>query len=149
MKKLILTNSIKIVLIDDEDYELISKYNWYLAGGYAATRIGDDACVKMHQLILGSFVDHKNRNKLDNRRTNLRFATGTQNNANRGKVGKSPTSQFKGVYLTEKGKWKATITIKYKSRHLGYFATELEAAIVYDIAAQELFGEFALLNFPS
>ena len=48
MKKLILTNSIKIVLIDDEDYELISKYNWYLAGGYAAIRIGDDVCVKMH-----------------------------------------------------------------------------------------------------
>ena len=102
----------------------------------------------MHRVILnappGREVDHINRNGLDNRRSNLRLATHAQNEAN-----KPPRGEYKGAYWCKKsGRWRASIRVDGRLRHMGRFATREEAARVYDDAALEAFGEFAYLNFP-
>lgn len=91
-------------------------------------------------------VDHKNHNTLDNRRENLRLAVGGQNGANR-KTSKNNTSGYKGVtWNKSKNKWKAQIKVDYKNKNLGSYLTAKDAAIAYNKAAVESFGEFALLN---
>lgn len=96
----------------------------------------------------GIEVDHKDGDRLNNRRSNLRFATRLQNMANI-HVAKGGTSQYRGVsWAKNDGKWVAYIQFQNKSRYLGHFSNEEDAARVYDKAAQELFGEFCILNFP-
>jgi hypothetical protein len=100
-------------------------------------------------------IDHINHNGLDNRRKNLRAVTQMENIHNRLKpLGFS--SSFRGVSRSvhKKGKcfvyiyWRATITIKNKFCHLGYFDNEKDAAIIWDKKARELgYPEFSL-NFP-
>lgn len=89
-------------------------------------------------------VDHKDRNKLNNCRTNLREATSQLNKANRTKK-EGTSSVYMGVTLSEYG-WKAQITVAYVNHHLGYFRMEADAAIAYNAAATKAFGEFAALN---
>lgn len=87
-------------------------------------------------------IDHINRDPSDNRISNLRLATRSQNLANKKAAGGS--SEFKGVsYHCQRQRWRATI----KDVHLGLFDTEEEAARAYDNAALNLYGEFAGLNF--
>jgi hypothetical protein len=94
-------------------------------------------------------TDHINGDGLDNRRTNLRQATPTQNNANCGIRGHN-TSGYKGVSLRpDRGnRWRATIRIHGLQYFLGLFDDVEDAARAYDAAALELFGDFARLNFP-
>lgn len=100
-------------------------------------------------LTKGEQADHKNRNILDNRRSNLRVASNMQNQANRLKTKRS-TSGYKGVsWFKHLGKWRADIQKDGKLRYLGHFSDKVEAAKAYDRAALELFGEFALLNFSN
>lgn len=151
-------------LIDDEDFDLVNQYTWYLyhrkSVTYAITSIKDTEdkwkTVTMHQLILGKQpekeIDHKKHNGLDNRRKNLRFCTTTENQQNQNKRitygGKPCSSQYKGVtWLKDRKKWKASIINNGKSIFLGRFNLEKDAAMVYDKAALEYFGEFANLNF--
>lgn len=151
----------RVALVDDEDYELVSQYRWYVwekpgtatkrpQGPYVETRVaGTRSSLRMHILIMGQpGIDHRDHNGLNNQRSNLRIATGSQNNQNmRSPIGY--TSQYKGVYWSrQKRRWHATIAIGRKSRHLGFYVSEVEAAIAYDDAAPEMFGEFACLNFP-
>ena len=95
-------------------------------------------------------VDHINHNKTDNQPCNLRYITRQQNLMNRTKQTRRQTSsQFKGVHLQKKtGKWKGQIRFNKIPIHLGTFSDEEEAALAYDRKAQELFGEYAVLNFP-
>lgn len=93
-------------------------------------------------------IDHRNLDPADNRLDNLREATKGQNGANRvPKAG--ATSKYLGVGW-HKGaeKWKAAISTGNASRHLGLFVSEVAAALAYDMAAMELHGDFARLNFP-
>jgi len=88
-------------------------------------------------------IDHKNGNGLDNRWDNLRSATRSQNMANT-KLPLTNTSGYKGVRWDKaRGKWRAEIRIKGRSRHLGLFATAEEAHAAYMEKAREVFGEFA------
>jgi hypothetical protein len=96
----------------------------------------------------GLLVDHRNSDSLDNRRTNLRLATHSQNQCNRRKR-KNTSSRFRGVYFRkENRKWAAFISVAGKKIFLGYFDSETEAARVYDAAAKKYRGGFARLNFP-
>jgi len=93
-------------------------------------------------------VDHINHDGLDNRRSNLRFGTHGHNLANQRYIS-SGTSLFRGVCWNKRhAKWEAFASWKSKTRRLGYFLDETEAAKAYDDAALESYGEFASLNFP-
>lgn len=87
-------------------------------------------------------IDHKNHNKLDCRRRNLRRATHSQQQCNRG-LRKDNTSGYKGVSKNHK-RYMAAIN----KRYIGTFSTAKEAARAYDKAARRLHGSFARLNFP-
>ncbi len=92
--------------------------------------------------------DHIDGNGLNNRRSNLRPASNSQQVANQG-VRSDNTSGYKGVtWREDRGKWEAKIQSGGKRRCLGLFDDKIEAAKVYDHAALEAFGEFAVLNFP-
>lgn len=150
MKYIPLTNSDKQAIVDDEDYELVMKHNWYLNGsGYAQTSInGHD--VSMHRFIIRAIqdqeVDHTDQNRLDCRRANLRFCTHGQNIANDGPK-KNNKLGVKGVDLIKKtGKYRATIRYNYQKIHLGNFDTLREATEAYNKASKKYFGEFGYQN---
>ena len=146
MKEINLSNSDKVVLIDDEDYDLVSKYKWYAHKErntwYACCDISwkPKRCLRMHRLILGLDFgdkrqgDHRNHNGLDNMRDNIRMCTHRQNLCNREKV--------KGIYWW-KNAWMAMIGYKGKSIYLGRFKTKRAATLIRKIAEQIYFGEFA------
>lgn len=142
----------RIALVDDDDFErLMAVGKWQLAtcgGRHYAQHGGNGWCVRMHVLLMGGIgmVDHINGDGLDNRRSNLRLATSSQNGANIPAPSHN-TSGYKGVSLYKRtGRWRAYAGAN--ARHLGYFATAEEAARAYDAAATETWGNFARLNFP-
>jgi hypothetical protein len=150
MREIILTKG-QIALVDDEDYWRLMQYKWYtLQGGGGHLYAFNVEKGLMHQFIINSeyMVDHKDRNGLNNQKSNLRECTPSKNQANRIKETlRKTTSKYKGVYwYSSKGRWRAIITKDSKRYHLGYFKSENEAAIAYNSKALELFGEFALLN---
>jgi hypothetical protein len=107
----------------------------------------------MHRDVLNPpdhlFVDHINHNGLDNRIANLRTATPQQNSYNRIHFRKNPSSKYKGVSFKKKEKkWTAQIRYDGKSKFIGTFDSEIEAAKAYDKAAKLYHKEFAALNFP-
>lgn len=95
------------------------------------------------------YIDHKDRNKLNNCIDNLRKSTHQQNLWNQSL---RPGRKYKGTHRDPKRRpdkqWTAHITVDYKTKYLGSYATEEEAARAYDAKAKELFGEFASINFP-
>jgi len=94
----------------------------------------------------GMETDHRNRNGLDNQRCNLRVCSHQQNQRN--KVLSNVI--YKGVCLDKRcNKFRARVRIREKQIYLGAFDSSLEAALAYDAAAREHFGEFARLNFPN
>lgn len=133
----------KFALVDEADFASISEHGWSIgSGGYASARINQEQ-ITLHRFLMGNDpeeIDHRNRNRLDNRRCNLRRATRTDNHANRRVVG---SSGFRGVNKSGR-KWWA----KLKNKVLGSFNSPEEAAIAYDAAARAAYGEFAVLNYP-
>lgn len=146
-----------VALVDDEDYERLRQYTWFLSGtGYAVGFVpanGRFDLVYMHRLILNvgpeQLVDHVNPgDKLDNRRNNLRLATPRQNGQNK-RVSAISTTGLKGVgWHKNRRKYHARIQIQGTRYHLGFFDDAREAALAYDSAARTLFGAFALCNYP-
>lgn len=140
----------KMIKLDKEDKWLLKKYIFFLdSSGYPTTHINHKQ-INIHNLILvkkdGLMIDHINRNTLDNRKCNLRYATYSQNSINR-KLQKNNTSGYRGVHwfkITKK--WKAKITCNKKRIYLGYYKSKIEAAKAYNKAAKKYFGEFAVLN---
>lgn len=150
-----------VTLVDVQDLPLVLRYPWRVIKGASGNHYvyakSAGRGLYLHRLIAntprGFETDHRNGLSLDNRRSNLRIATMSQNSANTGKPrradGKQHTSRFKGVsWSAERGKWRALITVNGQRRNLGRYTTEEEAAAVYDRAAFQAWGEFAFLNFP-
>lgn len=155
--KIIYTKKRKEILVDDEDYDTLSKYSWYIqSNGYARhdtrnTKV--KLMLTMHRLVMkakkGQFVDHINLNKLDNRKSNLRFCTPSQNSIHIPKSRKTK-SGLKGVFYYPNNipsrPWQAGIGVRRKYIFLGSFADKYEAAKAYNEAATKYHGEFAYLN---
>ncbi len=160
MKRIPLTQG-KEALLDDVDYEYLMHWKWCVsAQGYAVRGCwirgsgGKQRLALMHRVVAermgldGSLqVDHRNMDRLDNRRCNLRAATITQQRANRNKC-VTNRAGFKGVTkVRNRAKcWAARIACAKERHHLGYFYTREEAALAYNEAALRLFGSFARLN---
>lgn len=133
-------------VIDESDYELVSRYKWYEDHGYARTS-SNGKKIYMHRLVMGSpssQVDHINRDRLDNRKANLRVCSDLQNKWNLPKQ-KRNKSGYKGV-TRHSNLWRATIVVNGKQKSLGYHKEKLDAARAYDKAALEYFGEYAAIN---
>lgn len=140
-----LANCKGVAIVDTDCVGLISGWSWSLAIRGAVTSGNGQ---KMHRLILSTtkMVDHINGDVLDNRRSNLRPADHTQNARNQHKI-RGKTSRFKGVTFDKRwGKWCAWTCNKGRSKNLGVFTTEEEAARAYDRAVKEQYGEFARTN---
>jgi len=90
-------------------------------------------------------IDHINGKDCGNGVWNLRVATQQQNCSNRGSTYNKKII-YKGVYTTLYGRFIAKIQFNGKSNYLGTFNNPIEAAIIYDAKAIELFGEFAKTN---
>lgn len=145
--------------IDLADIPLIEKWAWSREErngceyALSTNRGPDGRRVFMHVLLMGQRsgfrVDHRDGNGLNNRRSNLRWATAAQNqwNKRRQRTSRSP---YKGVWSPNKDhpKWRAAVECNGVRHFLGSFDTAEGAARAYDRKATELFGEFALLNFP-
>jgi hypothetical protein len=151
----------KCAVVDPEDFERLNRYKWHVNKAkntyYAIRRIhiakNKWKHIKMHREILDPpdhlYVDHINHDGLDNRKANLRTATPCQNSYNRIHFTKNPSSKYKGVsWNKHKKKWSVQIRYDGKSKFIGFFDNEIEAAKAYDRVAKEYHKEFAVLNFP-
>ena len=121
------------IIISSSDWESVSRYCWHIAEGYMSTTIHTDAgqrSLPLHTFLvgpapLGLQCDHRNRNKLDNRRSNLRFVTPSVNKRNTG-VRSDSRSGIKGVYRVEYPygiRWRVEIGCD----NIGSFKTKEEA----------------------
>jgi hypothetical protein len=156
MREIPLTQG-QVAKVDDEDYERVSQYKWCASWrphvhGFVAERKDHGKTVRMHRLIMGAQtteqVDHINHVTLDNRRCNLRICSNAQNHYNMSKRSGSHTSLFKGVHWHKQAnRWRVMIVKDGQRHHVGLYDTELAAAVAYDSAARELFGDFAYTNF--
>lgn len=154
MKKIPLTQN-KFALVDDEDYDFLMQWKWHCTGkGYAARNLNSGSrhgrkTMLMHRAILkcgSSHVDHRDLDRLNNQKRNLRPATFAQNRANSTAM-KNSISGIKGVHWHSRiKKWMARIGGGETRKHLGYFKDKKDAAIAYNNAAVKKYGEFARLN---
>jgi hypothetical protein len=147
-------------IIDDEDAGLLERYYFYPlktdhSGPYVRV-LPRRGVVRntwggyLHRIIMqapkGIQIDHVNNDGLDNRRANLRLATGSQNRGNIGLI-RTNRSGYKGVFKEGRGgKWRAAICHHGRIRRIGDFDDPREAAKAYDRAAIEQWGPFAVTN---
>lgn len=160
--------------VDEIDFAEARKYIWhaFITGTgksrtYAASMMGIPGGFYMllHRLVMQNSgaasaldtrldIDHINGDGLDCSRKNLRLVTRSQNLYNRRASKMAKKSKYKGVCTAPGGLWRASIrdiyatSSKTKTRHLGCFKTEVDAAECYDEAARHYFGEFCCVNFP-
>jgi hypothetical protein len=132
----------KFAIVDDEDFKWLNQWNWQLSwNGYAIRqqhiRLGvnkySHKCVRMHRLInrtpIGGITDHINRNKLDNRKANLRNANKSLNSINRDKQPNNK-SGTRGVYWDKfNDKWRAELKINGVKKSLGRFLDKDDAIL--------------------
>ena len=143
----------KFAIVDDEDYDALSKFKWTHSGGYAyrlKTTKGISKKVWLHRVINntpeGLFTDHINGDRLDCRKINLRTCTQSQNNKNASKR-KDNSSGFRGVYWFKlTNNYRANISVNGKRICLGFYSCPKKAAQAYNLAATKHHKDFARLN---
>ena len=139
------------ILIDVEDIDLVKNHTWNIqSNGYARSSDVESKSFLLHRMIMGFpkdlIIDHKNGNIKDNRRSNLRLATYSENLHNTG-IRKTNTSGFKGVSFHKYSKkWQATCYRDGKQVYIGTFSTPEKAAQAYDWAVSKEHPEFAVTN---
>ena len=142
----------KVAIIDDEDYELVSKYTWFYDGRDAVHHVYKKGkCVEhltIKKLVLGirerKFIYHINKDKLDYRKENLSLSyPWFSKEITKGK--KNKTSKYMGVRWNSLAKkWVVETKFNYKTQYWGYYDDEEVAARVYDSVAKQRY-----LNFPT
>lgn len=152
-----ITNSGKVFMIDKEDFEKVKDYCWrFSVNGYVVANSKDltNSTINIHRLILNpnkdEIVDHKDWNKADNRKLNLRVCSKSQNNVNI-KRKKNNTSGYTGVKLNKQGNWVAQISFNNKRIHLGTYDNFYQAVQIRHKAEilmhQEFNGEINRKDF--
>lgn len=150
-----LVNSRRVVLIDDADLPLVSKYTWYLfrrkerRRHYAYANVNRRGIVLMHRMLMrprkGRQVDHRNGDGLDNRRSNMRTCTSSQNGMNKGPARKSATG-LKGVSFRPASRGQNKYAAQGRAFggwfHIGRYATARAAHRSYVAWAKKAHGEF-------
>ena len=159
--KEVLVYGCRPAFVDDENFDRASKFSWRFnwRTGYVQTNLkrrfdGSRPSVTLHRLVMnvpkGIECDHRDRDKFNCQKSNLRFTDHAGNMQNRAKRRAKCLSKFKGVTFATSRQlskpWKAGINLDGKWKHLRYCSTEEEAANVYNDAAKKYFGDYALLN---
>lgn len=141
--------------VDADDYDFLSHFSWHLTNGYVATGVYLGAYKKaeayLHRILFNNpnlNIDHKNGNRLDNRRNNLRLCTQQENTRNSKPRKNKKYSKYKGVtYLNGRAKpWRVRVKVDGKEIIQRYFKSEDEAALNYDLYAKKYFGNFSRGN---
>lgn len=149
----------KVTLVDDDDFEYLNQWTWFTVESHKtfyAVRTDYPTPSKgvriwMHKEILrlndpNLYVDHIDRNGLNNQRSNLREATRSKNMVNRSNFINSK-SKFKGVsWDSQRNRWKVYVVNDGVKNFVGRFKSETEAALAYNEACKKIHGEFACLN---
>ncbi len=149
------TTATDIALVDADDASTLGAFGWFVVLGYPRAWNGERQ-ISLHREIVGAtpgvIVDHRNRKRWDSRRANLRSVTWTESARNVGattrRSGAPCQSRFKGVRRRGLNTWQARIAVGSTRICLGSYALEEDAARAYDRGAIDLYGEFAVLNFP-
>lgn len=136
----------RFAAIDDEDFPLIAHLKFHASerrfGRYYAAAKIKGKNVYLHRILMqpakGQVVDHIDGDGLNNKRSNLRICTQSQNVAN----SRSRSGKLKGIWQIHNGRWTAQVAKDGKRYHLGYFSTPDEAFEAYKLAAKRLHGEF-------
>jgi len=148
VKRIPLPND-RYTLVDAEDYDYFSQWNWSVhSDGYAHRNLytGRKATgnIRLHRAIIKAqpdqIVDHINRDKLDNRKSNLRICASGENRANSG-LNRNNKAGLKGVH-----KKVSRYIARHKRVDLGRFDDAIDAAKCYDAALTERFGHYAATN---
>lgn len=152
-----------VALVDEEDYESVSKYLWYvqektlkngIKKNYVRRNVSPGKQVMLHRQLCGItdsmiIVDHLDDNGLNNCRQNLRVCRHSQNNQRKRTANPHGYRGIGPITLADGSvHWQARIKDNYKNLFLGSYVTPEEAARAYDAAAKKLHGSQARLNFP-
>jgi hypothetical protein len=131
--------------VDKRYINSILQYRWHFNGRYVQTF---NPKIALHQFIIGKKegyeIDHRNGDKLDNRKENLRHVTHTQNMRNRQKLSTRNTSGCTGVSrFSRDARWRAEIKVEGKTKHLGLFESLNDAIKARKVAEKRYYGKFA------
>lgn len=156
MKLIALTRGL-FAKVDDSDFEELSKKRWKAIKakvGYYAARTSGEKTIYMHRAVAEASgkkdIDHRDGDKLNNQRYNLRSATRQENKQGFSSKKRGASSIYRGVsFHRRSGVWHAMIRYCGVNTYLGSFRSEKNAALAYDFAARLHFGEFAQPNFKA
>lgn len=153
MKKINLTKG-QVAIVDDNRFDELNNKKWYAhkrSNTFYAVRCERKKAIHMHHQVTGfkyAMIDHINGDGLDNRECNLRPCTRSENGIN-SRIYKNNKSGLRGVFWHKRDKkWHTYIRKNGTPFFIGYFDDKEEAGRAYRKKAIELFGEFAVLNFP-
>ena len=156
MKLIYLTQNYKTT-VDDEDYEWLDKYKWsvyILKGGHKyVLRRQQHTTILMHRNIMehhniiidGYRCRHKDNDGLNNEKSNLLMTNSTIIGATQ-KMNSQNKSGYRGVWGIKNGNWRTSIVVNEQTIHLGTYSNKEDAALTYNKASHEYFGEYGYQN---
>lgn len=156
MKTIVLSRG-QVTFVDDEDFEYLTQWRWYMnTYGYATRCYMTEGKIKrlyLHRVVTeapkGIFTDHIDGDRLNNQKGNLRLVNQKENSQNR-KKGINNRSGYIGVSWDNYNKrWKAQGMFEGKQKFLGNFKDPVSAAKCRDEFVKTVYGSYAKLNFPN